>query len=37
MAGALGFRDVLVHGYADVDDVRVVDHLDRLDALGRVS
>jgi uncharacterized protein YutE (UPF0331/DUF86 family) len=37
MAGAVGFRDVLVHGYADVDDVCVVDHLDRLDALRRVS
>jgi uncharacterized protein YutE (UPF0331/DUF86 family) len=37
MAGAVGFRNVLVHGYAEVDDVRVVDHLDRLDALRRVS
>lgn len=27
MAGAVGFRNVLVHGYAEVDDERVVDHL----------
>lgn len=27
MAGAVGFRNVLVHGYADVDDDKVVDHL----------
>ena len=35
MSGAVGFRNVLVHGYAEVDDVRVVDHLGQLDALRR--
>lgn len=35
MAGAVGFRNVLVHGYAEVDDTRVVDNLDRLDDLSR--
>lgn len=33
MAGAVGFRNVLVHGYAEVDDGRVVDHLAHLPAL----
>lgn len=27
MAGAAGFRNVLVHGYAEVDDAMVVDNL----------
>jgi uncharacterized protein YutE (UPF0331/DUF86 family) len=35
MAGAVGFRNVLVHGYAEVDDGRVIDHLGGLDALRR--
>ena len=30
---AVGFRNVLVHGYVDVDDRRVVGFLDRLDDL----
>jgi uncharacterized protein YutE (UPF0331/DUF86 family) len=30
MAGAVGFRNVLVHGYAEVDDRLVVDNLARL-------
>lgn len=29
-ARAVGFRNVLVHEYADVDDRHVVEHLDRL-------
>jgi uncharacterized protein YutE (UPF0331/DUF86 family) len=33
MAGAVGFRNVLVHGYAEVDDGRVVDHLAQRDSL----
>lgn len=33
MAGAVGFRNLLVHGYADVDDREVVANLDRLDDL----
>lgn len=33
MAGAVGVRNVLVHGYADVDDGLVLDHLDHLDDL----
>jgi uncharacterized protein YutE (UPF0331/DUF86 family) len=33
MAGAVGFRNVLVHGYADVDDRLVVDNLSRLPEL----
>lgn len=33
MARAVGFRNVLVHEYADVDDSRVVAQLDRLDDL----
>ena len=35
MAGAVGFRNVLVHQYVEVDDERVVDNLDRLDDLRR--
>lgn len=30
LAGAVGFRNVLVHGYAEVDDRLVVGNLDRL-------
>lgn len=30
LAGAVGFRNVLVHDYTEVDDARVVDNLDRL-------
>jgi uncharacterized protein YutE (UPF0331/DUF86 family) len=33
MARAVGFRNVLVHGYAEVDDDVVVAQLDRLDDL----
>lgn len=33
MAEAVRFRNVLVHGYAEVDDRLVVRHLQRLDAL----
>lgn len=33
LAAAVGFRNVLVHGYVEVDDARVVDNLDRLDEL----
>lgn len=33
VAEAVGFRNVLVHGYVDVDDDRVVANLDRLDDL----
>ncbi len=33
MAGSVGFRNVLVHGYADVDDRLVVDNLAHLPAL----
>ncbi|MGH3097568.1 MAG: type VII toxin-antitoxin system HepT family RNase toxin [Streptosporangiales bacterium] len=33
MARAVGFRNVLVHEYADVDDDRVVAQLDHLDDL----
>lgn len=33
MASAAGFRNVLVHQYATVDDARVVEFLDQLDAL----
>lgn len=29
MASAVGFRNVLVHGYVDVDDRRVVSFLER--------
>lgn len=38
LAGAVGFRNVLVHGYAEVDDQLVVEHLADLEALrGYVS
>lgn len=38
LARAVGFRNVLVHRYAEVDDRVVVDHLRRLDRLdGFVS
>ena len=30
MARAVGFRNILVHGYAKVDDAAVVEHLGRL-------
>ncbi|TCK24385.1 type VII toxin-antitoxin system HepT family RNase toxin [Pseudonocardia endophytica] len=30
LSGAVGFRNVLVHGYAEVDDRMVIDHLDDL-------
>jgi uncharacterized protein YutE (UPF0331/DUF86 family) len=33
LARAVGFRNVLVHGYVDVDDGKVVAQLDRLDEL----
>lgn len=33
MVDAVGFRNVLVHGYARVDDVLVVGHLEHLPAL----
>lgn len=36
MAGAVGFRNVLVHGYADVRDDLVVANLERLDDLRGV-
>lgn len=36
LAAAVGFRNVLVHGYADVDDRRVAANLDRLDDLDRL-
>lgn len=34
MAQAVRFRNVLVHGYAEVDDRRVVAYLDGLDDVG---
>lgn len=34
VAGAAGFRNILVHGYAAVDDDMVVAFLDRLDDLA---
>jgi len=34
LASATGFRNVLVHGYTEVDDARVIAHLDRLDDLA---
>jgi uncharacterized protein YutE (UPF0331/DUF86 family) len=34
VATAVGFRNVLVHGYAEIDDARVVANLDRLDDLA---
>lgn len=33
LAGSVGFRNVLVHGYADVDDHLVVEHLAHRSAL----
>ncbi len=43
VAAAVGFRNLLVHGYADIDDERVVSNLDRVadleayvDALARL-
>jgi uncharacterized protein YutE (UPF0331/DUF86 family) len=33
LVAAAGFRNLLVHQYADIDDGRVVDALDRLDDL----
>lgn len=33
MAAAVGFRNVLVHGYAEVDERKVVDHLAHREAL----
>lgn len=33
LAGSVGFRDVLVHGYADVDDRLVIEHLAHRPAL----
>jgi len=33
LAGAVGFRNVLVHGYAEVDDRLVIDNLRQLPAL----
>ncbi|MGF1599798.1 MAG: DUF86 domain-containing protein [Acidimicrobiales bacterium] len=36
MAGSVGFRNVLVHGYADVDDGLVIDHLRHRDDLRRL-
>lgn len=35
LAAAVGFRNVLVHQYAEVDDARVVAHLDQVDDLVR--
>ncbi|MGH8997831.1 MAG: type VII toxin-antitoxin system HepT family RNase toxin [Acidimicrobiia bacterium] len=35
LAGAVGFRNVLVHDYAEVDDRRVVANLDRLPEIRR--
>ncbi len=35
LAGAVGFRNVLVHGYAEVDDRLVVDNLVRVTDLRR--
>jgi uncharacterized protein YutE (UPF0331/DUF86 family) len=37
MVAAVGFRDVLVHGYAAVDDERVVAHLEHLGDLRSFS
>ena len=34
LARAAGFRNVLVHGYAEVDDDRVIAQLDRLDEIA---
>lgn len=35
MAASVGFRNVLVHGYAEVDDRKVVEHLQHREALRR--
>jgi uncharacterized protein YutE (UPF0331/DUF86 family) len=35
LAGAVGFRNVLVHGYAEVDDRQVIDNLGKLGSLHR--
>lgn len=35
MADAVGFRNVIVHQYAEVDDDTVIRHLDELDPLVR--
>jgi uncharacterized protein YutE (UPF0331/DUF86 family) len=35
VARSVGFRNLLVHEYADIDDGRVLDHLRRLDDLDR--
>lgn len=35
MGAAVGLRNVLVHGYAEVNDRRVVDHLDHREGLRR--
>lgn len=37
MAAAVGFRNVLVHGYAAVDDVRVIERLAERDDLRRFA
>ncbi len=34
LARAVGFRNLLVHGYADVDDERVIAFLDHVDLLA---
>lgn len=34
LARAVGFRNVLVHGYAEVDDERVLEQLDRVTELA---
>jgi uncharacterized protein YutE (UPF0331/DUF86 family) len=36
LASAVGFRNVLVHGYAEVDEPRVVEHLERRHALRKL-
>jgi uncharacterized protein YutE (UPF0331/DUF86 family) len=35
MGASVGFRNVLVHGYAEVDDQKVVEHLQHREALRR--
>ncbi|MGH9242993.1 MAG: type VII toxin-antitoxin system HepT family RNase toxin [Acidimicrobiales bacterium] len=35
MARAVGFRNILVHGYIDVDDDRVVGFLDQIETVDR--
>lgn len=37
LAAAAGLRNILVHQYADVDDGRVVDHLEQLGDLDRFA